>query len=294
MVSVETFLEMLAVERGASVHTLEAYARDLQSFAALCAGRGVRLERAQEEDLRAFLSDMARKGEAPATQNRRLSAARRFLRYLYAEGARGDDPGAFVEGPKRRRPLPKVLSTGEVAVLLRIAEQRAATGGLAAARLSALLELTYAAGLRVSELVTLADATFVRDTAVIIVRGKGGRERLAPLTDAARAAVSRYRERRGDSPNGYLFPARSRSGHLSRQVFARDLKALAAAAGLSAERASPHVLRHAFATHLLAGGADLRVVQTLLGHADIGTTEIYTHVEVSHLAAVLNDCHPLA
>lgn len=289
---IEAFLEMMAVERGASAHTLEAYRRDLTRFAVLCAARGRTPETADADDIRAFVRTMAAAGEARSTQNRRLSAVRRLMRFLYADGVREDDPGALVDGPKSPPPLPKVLSMAEVSALLATAEAAARSGAPDAARRSALIEILYAAGLRVSELVSLPDSAIVPGRPTMLVRGKGGRERLCVLGEAAHRAVARWRTVRGPSPNRALFPARSASGHLTRQAFARDLKVLAGAAGLRS--ISPHVLRHAFATHLLHNGADLRVVQTLLGHQSLATTQIYTHVQSEHLAAVLNDCHPLA
>lgn len=292
--SVEAFLEMMAVEKDASVHTVSAYRGDLRRFGAVCASRGSTLELAGADDVSAFVAAMAADGEAATTQNRRLSAVRRYMRFLYAEGAREDDPAAQVGGPKKVKPLPKILSVGEVSALLAVAEEGAATGDPMALRRLALMELLYAAGLRVSELVSLPDAAVRPGSAAMVVRGKGGRERLAPLTDAVQRAVAAWRTARGSAREKYLFPARSRQGHLTRQAFARELKHLAGAAGLPAHTVSPHVLRHAFATHLLSRGADLRVVQTLLGHQDISTTEIYTHVQIEEMAAVLNDCHPLA
>jgi len=292
--AVGAFLEMMAVERDASAHTLAAYRSDLARFAAVCAARGIAPERAGEGELAAFLVRLAADGEARSTQNRRLSAVRRYMRFLYAEGFREDDPSPLVEGPKKSRALPKILGLEEVERLLHAAAQDAARGGPLAARRLALVELLYAAGLRVSELVALPETAVRPGAATMIVRGKGGRARLAPLTRAAHRAVADWRAARAGAPGKFLFPARSRAGHLSRQAFARELKSLAAAAGLSPSTVSPHVLRHAFATHLLARGADLRVVQTLLGHRDLATTEIYTHVQAEVLAAVLEDCHPLA
>ncbi|MBJ3774203.1 tyrosine recombinase [Acuticoccus mangrovi] len=293
----EAFLEMMAVEHDASPNTLEAYRRDLVRFGELCAGRGVAPTAAGEGELNAFVEAMAAAGEARTTQNRRLSAVRRFLRFLYVEGQRDDDPGALVDSPKKSRPLPKILSMDEVRRLLATAEEAAAAGVPGAARRAALVELLYAGGLRVSELVSLPERAVSAGRPTMIVKGKGGRERLVPITDAAHRAVERHRASRGAVTGiaaRYLFPAASKEGHLTRQAFARELKTLAAAAGLSAAKVSPHVLRHAFATHLLVNGADLRVVQTLLGHQDLATTEIYTHLQSDHLVAVLNDCHPLA
>lgn len=293
-VSVEAFLEMMAVERDASVHTLSAYRSDLGRFAAHCRSRGTDVTRAGGEDVTSFVAALSAAGEAATTQNRRLSAVRRYIRFLYSEGEREDDPAAKVTGPKRVRPLPKILTVAEVEALIARAQEAAETGAPIALRRLALVELLYAAGLRVSELVALPDAAVREGRATMIVRGKGGRERLAPLTEAAHRAVSAWQGARGPQREKFLFPANSRAGHLTRQGFARELKVLAGAAGIAAERISPHVLRHAFATHLMARGADLRVVQTLLGHQDISTTEIYTHVQIEEMAAVLNDCHPLA
>jgi integrase/recombinase XerD len=292
--AIDAFLEMMAVENAASANTIDAYRRDLARFERVCAAAGVSPEAAGEAELSAFLRALDGAGEARTTRNRRLSAVRRFMRFLYAEGLRGDDPGVRVDGPGKGRPLPTVLSPREVERLLTVAEEAARGGGTGPARRAALVELLYCAGLRVSELVALPESAVAADPETMIVRGKGGRERLVPLSAPARRALKRYRAARGPSPNRFLFPAASAAGHLTRQAFARELKRLAAAAGLPAAKVSPHVLRHAFATHLLAGGADLRIVQTLLGHADIATTEIYTHVQSDHLVAVLDDCHPLA
>lgn len=288
---IEPFLEMMAVEKAASPHTLDAYRRDLSTFADHCSARGTSAEAAAYEDVTSFVRAMAGAGAAVATQNRRLSAVRRYLRFLYAEGVREDDPGAQVDSPRKTRPLPKILSVEEVDRMLTVAEEAAGRGEPGALRRSALIELLYAGGLRVSELVGLPDAAPRDDADMMVVRGKGGRERAVPLTRQAKQAVARWRKARG--PSRFMFPAASKAGHLTRQAFARELKALAGAAGLKAERVSPHVLRHAFATHLVARGADLRVVQTLLGHQDIATTEIYTHVGNEHLAGILSDCHPL-
>lgn len=291
--SFEAFLEMLAVERNASPHTLAAYAGDLRGFAAVCAERDVAPEEAGRGELEAFLVAMAADGAAPSTRNRRLSAVRRYLRFLYADGARADDPGPTVDGPKRARSLPRCLTLAEVDRLVSALDARVRAGEGGAIRLLALLELVYGAGLRVSEAVSLPEAAARAGADRLVVRGKGGRERVVPLGSAAARALEIWRAARGPSRR-FVFPANSRSGHLTRQAFGRDLKRLAGAAGLAAERVSPHVLRHAFATHLVERGADLRAVQTLLGHADIATTEVYTHLATDHLAAVVSDCHPLA
>ncbi|MYZ50074.1 tyrosine recombinase [Propylenella binzhouense] len=295
----EAFLEMLAAERGASANTLAGYGRDLSDFRETTG----RLAEAETSDLRAYLADLARRGFAPSSQARRLSALRQFFRFLVEEGVREDDPAASVDRPKPRRTLPKVMSVAEVDRLLAAARDATADPALspakrlAALRTLALLELLYATGLRVSELVSLPASAARSERPFLIVRGKGGRERLVPLNAAAAEAVRHYAaalKAAGRSEARFLFPATSEEGHLTRQAFARDLKAVAAAAGLDAADLSPHVLRHAFATHLLSGGADLRAVQTLLGHADIATTQIYTHVLDERLNALVTGHHPLA
>jgi integrase/recombinase XerD len=298
---VALFLDMLAAERGAGANTLAAYRRDLDDFTAYLAGSGGSVAAATTDDLRAYLGNLADRGLRPATVARRLSAMRQLYRFLYAEGQRKDDPAAVLEGPKRARPLPKTLTIGEVDRLLRVAAEIDASAPravrLRAARLACLVELIYATGLRVSELVALPAAAARRDARVIVVRGKGNKERLVPLNDAAKRAMAAYlalAAGAGQSASKeWLFPSFGDSGHLTRQHFARELKALAAAAGLRAAQLSPHVMRHAFASHLLHNGADLRVVQTLLGHADISTTQIYTHVLEERLKSLVRDLHPL-
>jgi integrase/recombinase XerD len=301
---IESFLEMIAAERGAARNTLDAYQRDLADYRAFLAGRQSGPAMAGTADVRAYLADLDARGFQPASAARRLSAVRQFHRFLYAEGHRGDDPTAVIAGPKRGRPLPKVLSIAEVDRLLSAAgegaedAERPFAARLAAQRMAALLELLYATGLRVSELVALPAQAIRPQTLMLSVKGKGGKERLVPLTEAAKTAVARWREMlkgiEGAKPSPWLFPAEGASGHLSRQVFARDLKAVAARAGIGAERVSPHVLRHAFASHLLQNGADLRIVQQLLGHADVATTQIYTHVLDERAKAMVRDLHPLA
>ena len=297
---VEAFLEMLSAERGAAANTLEAYRNDLDDLAVFLAGRP--LEAAEPEDLRRYLADLARRGFARSSQARRLSSLRQFYRFLYAEGVRSDDPSAAIEAPKRGRPLPKVLSVADVDRLIETARQAVARmptsqARARAARLYCLLEVLYATGLRVSELVSLKRTAARHENRFLSVRGKVGLERLVPLNDAAKAAMRLHLDARkavaGDEASPWLFPAFSESGHLTRQAFARELKALAAAAGLPSARLSPHVLRHAFASHLLQNGADLRAVQQLLGHADISTTQIYTHVLDERLKALVRK-HPLA
>jgi integrase/recombinase XerD len=305
------FLDMLAAERGAGENTLTAYRRDLADFSEFLAGRRGAIVDARTDDVRGYLGALTRRGFAAASVARRLSAIRQLYRFLYAEGHRGADPAAIVEGPRRGRALPKVLSIAEVDRLLAAARAGVTVGKTAperlrAARLNCLIELVYATGLRVSELVALPASAAERDLRMISVRGKGGRERLVPLNDAAKTAMKDYRAllaqagaERGSQPRAkqptskWLFPSFGDSGHLTRQHFARELKALATAAGLRAERLSPHVLRHAFASHLLHNGADLRIVQTLLGHADISTTQIYTHVLEERLKGMVRDLHPL-
>ncbi len=277
---IRLYLDMLAAERGAGPNTLAAYERDLQDLA----------------------THLKRRGLQAATAARRLSAIRQLYRFLYAEGHRKDDPAAVLEGPKRQRALPKILTIAEVDRLLRAAGQcdPAAPLGvrLRAARLACLLEILYATGLRVSELVALPIAAARREARVIVVRGKGNKERLVPLNDAARRATQDYLALLAlsgrDAQSKWLFPSFGETGHLTRQHLARELKSLARAAGLRAEQISPHVLRHAFASHLLHNGADLRVVQTLLGHADISTTQIYTHILEERLKGMVRDLHPLA
>ena len=301
---IELFLDMVAAERGGAKNTLAAYARDLSDFSAELHKTGGTVAGAATADLRAYLGSLAKRNFAPSSVARRLSAIRQLYRFLYAEGYRTDEPSAVIEGPKRNRALPKVLSIDEVDRLL--AQARAdmdqadqpAPKRLRAARLACLLEVLYATGLRVSELVALPISAAERNTRMLAVRGKGSKERLVPLNEAAKKVMAEYLglltsanpRRQGK----WLFPSFGQAGHLTRQHFARELKALAAAAGLRAAQVSPHVLRHAFASHLLHNGADLRVVQTLLGHADISTTQIYTHVLDERLKSLVRDLHPLA
>jgi integrase/recombinase XerD len=299
---VALYLDMLAAERGAGANTLAAYSRDLDDLAGYLKASGRSIGAARSDDLRAYLGDLARRGMRVTTVARRLSAIRQLYRFLYAEGHRADDPAAVLEGPKRERALPKTLTLAEVDRLLRMASAydpaAPLPARLRAARLACLVELLYATGLRVSELVALPASAARKDARVIIVRGKGNKERMVPLNDAAKRAMAHYlallRESAPDARSKWLFPSFGDSGHLTRQHFARELKTLAAAAGLRAAQVSPHVLRHAFASHLLHKGADLRVVQTLLGHADISTTQIYTHVLEERLKSLVRDLHPLA
>jgi integrase/recombinase XerD len=301
---IELFLDMVAAERGAAKNTLAAYARDLADFSAELHKAGCSVARASTDDLRGYLGSLARRRFAASSVARRLSAIRQLYRFLYAEGRRADDPSAVLEGPKRHRVLPKVLSLAEVDRLLAQARagmdqaDQSAPKRLRAARLACLVEVLYATGLRVSELIALPISAAERNIRMLTVRGKGNKERLVPLNDAAKKVMGEYLALLSSAnPHHkakWLFPSFGETGHLSRQHFARDLKALAGAAGLRSAQVSPHVLRHAFASHLLHNGADLRVVQTLLGHADISTTQIYTHVLEERLKSLVRDLHPLA
>ena len=289
---IEAFLEMMAVERDASPHTLSAYARDLNDAEEAAAGG---LMAADETAIEGWFADLSRRGLSPATQARRRSAVRQFYRFALAEGWRADDPSRRLDAPKQGRPLPKTLTSDEIERLIAAASAREGAAGV---RLICLMELAYASGLRVSELLGLKVQAVRRDPTHLIVRGKGGKERLAPLNDAARTAVKAWLVQRdadkARADSSWLFPSGGKSGHLTPRRFAQLLDQAAVDAGIDPARVSPHVLRHAFATHLLEGGADLRMVQTLLGHADIATTQIYTHVATDRLTHVMNSKHPLA
>ncbi len=300
---IEAFLEMMSAERGAAANTLASYQRDLEDYAAFLSGTGRELAAAATEDVRAYLADLDGRGFAASSAARRLSAVRQFHRFLVSENLRADEPTGIVDGPRKGAHLPKILSEREVERLIGLAAAETARADLAAGarlralRLQALMELLYASGLRVSELVALPARAAREGARFLTVRGKGGHERVVPLTDKATAAAAAYlaaRAETGAGESAWLFPAPSESGHLTRQGFARELKDLAARAGIPSAKVSPHVLRHAFASHLLQNGADLRVVQQLLGHADISTTQIYTHVLEERLRALVTDHHPLA
>jgi integrase/recombinase XerD len=306
---IELFLDMLAAEQGAGDNTLEAYRHDLTDFSEFLARTGKGFAVAETQGLRASLADLDTRGFKSSSVARRLSAIRHLFRFLLHERIRGDDPAAILSGPKRGRGLPKVLSIADVDRLLvrakALTEAPEASGPqrLRAKRLYCLLEVLYATGMRVSELVALPASAARRDASMIVVRGKGNKERLVPLNEASRQAMADYlaamealkpEKKKNAAGSKWLFPSFGESGHLTRQHFARDLKELAASAGLAPRLVSPHVLRHAFASHLLHNGADLRIVQTLLGHTDISTTQIYTHVVEERLKSLVRDLHPLA
>jgi integrase/recombinase XerD len=312
---INLFLDMLAAEQGAGDNTLDAYRRDLEDFSEFLSRGGQSFAGVETQALRDYLADLDTRGFKSTSVARRLSAMRHLFRFLLHERIRSDDPAAILSGPKRGRGLPKVLSIADVdrllvrAKALADAPESSAPQRLRALRMYCLLEVLYATGLRVSELVSLPLSASRRDARMIVVRGKGDKERLVPLNEPSRQAMADYlaasealkQEKKKSGPaskNGstskWLFPSFGESGHLTRQHFARDLKELAQAAGLAPRLVSPHVLRHAFASHLLHNGADLRIVQTLLGHTDISTTQIYTHVVEERLKSLVRDLHPLA
>jgi integrase/recombinase XerD len=306
---INLFLDMLAAEQGAGENTLQAYRRDLTDLSDYLGRAGQSFAGVGTDTLRDYLGDLDTRGFKSSSIARRLSAMRHLFRFLLNERTRSEDPAAILSGPKRGRGLPKVLSIADVDRMLTRAKESTQTPDaspsqrLRAMRLYCLLEVLYATGLRVSELVTLPRSAARNNAGMIVVRGKGSKERLVPLNDASRAAMSEYlatmeAQTRAKTNNAafskWLFPSFGESGHLTRQHFARDLKELAAASGIAPRLVSPHVLRHAFASHLLHNGADLRIVQTLLGHTDISTTQIYTHVVEERLKSLVRDLHPLA
>jgi len=306
---INLFLDMLAAEQGAGETTLDAYRRDLTDFSEFLGRAGQSFTGAETETLRDYLADLDTRGFKSASVARRLSAMRHLFRFLLNERIRSDDPAAILSGPKRGRGLPKVLSIADVDRMLTRAKELTETQDasplqrLRAMRLYCLLEVLYATGLRVSELVALPLSASRRDARMIVVRGKGNKERLVPLNEASRQAMADYlaaleaqkpEKKKNAAASKWLFPSFGESGHLTRQHFARDLKELAGVSGLAPRLVSPHVLRHAFASHLLHNGADLRIVQTLLGHTDISTTQIYTHVVEERLKSLVRDLHPLA
>jgi integrase/recombinase XerD len=290
----DQFLEMLAAEKGHAKNSLEAYSRDLTHFRETC---GRRFMDVSAEDIRGYLAWLYKEGLKAGTVARRLSAIRQFYLFLYRDAIRGDNPAANIESPRMEQKLPKVLSEADVDRLLDIAEEEGAAGKPEGLRLHALVETLYATGLRVSELVTLPRRSIGPDTAMIMVKGKGGRERMVPLGGKARKALLAYltaRDAGKDKGSPYLFPSRGKEGHLTRRRVGQMMKDLAVAAGVMPSAVSPHKLRHAFATHLLAHGADLRAVQQMLGHADISTTQIYTHVLEERLKSLVLEKHPLS
>jgi integrase/recombinase XerD len=287
---------MLSAERGAAALTLTAYCNDLIDLAGFLAAQGTAIEHADAGQLHAYLAAVATRRLSPRTLARRLSATRQFFKFLVVDGFRADDPTAGLDAPRLGRPLPKILAEDEVARLIETAQKWPGEDGT---RLRCLLELLYATGLRVSELVTLPLAAAQRDPRFLLVRGKGGKERVVPLSEPSRRALGEYLACRSaflpDSrPSRWLFPSRGGAGHLTRQRCGQLLKELAAGAGIDPARLSPHVLRHAFASHLLDHGADLRSVQQMLGHADVATTQIYTHVLSDRLKRLVETSHPLA
>jgi integrase/recombinase XerD len=306
---INLFLDMLAAEQGAGANTLDAYRRDLTDFSEFLASSGNAFASVETQALRDYLANLDARGFKSSSAARRLSAMRHLFRFLLNERIRSDDPAAILSGPKRGRGLPKVLSISDVDRLLTHAKaltgapENSALQRLRSIRLYCLLEVLYATGLRVSELVTLPASAARRDARMMVVRGKGNKERLVPLNEASRQAMADYlaamealkpEKKKSAASSKWLFPSFGESGRLTRQHFARDLKELAASAGLAPRLVSPHVLRHAFASHLLHNGADLRIVQTLLGHTDISTTQIYTHVVEERLKSLVRDLHPLA
>jgi integrase/recombinase XerD len=298
---IERFLEMMSAERGAAANTLAAYGRDLQAYVCFLKSEGVHLAQAEPEHLRRYLAHLEAEDLKATSAARRLSSVRQFHKFLYGEGLAKGNPTSAVDGPKLRRSLPKVLSLAEVDRLLDTARERIGRldgkARFRAWRLHCLIELLYATGLRVSELVGLKVRAVTSSGKFITVKGKGGRERVVPVSGRARRVVEGYLANLAEiGPQGspWLFPSHGKSAHLTRQHFAIELKALAGEAGIGQARISPHVLRHAFASHLLAGGADLRAVQQMLGHADISTTQIYTHVQADRLKAAVESFHPLA
>lgn len=303
----EAFLEMMIAERGAADNTIESYQRDLTEVSNFLSDRRTSLNKATSDDIKAYLKQMSDEGYAASSQSRHLSSMKQFYRFLHDEGILDDDPTGIIDAPKSGLKLPKTLSEDEVGQLLDLAEAEAKTAKgdkdlISKTRFRALLELLYATGMRVSELVALPIGVLKRDEPFLIIKGKGNKERLVPISQAAKSALADYlaameayqAKQKNPEETPFLFPANSKTGYLARQVFARELKSIAAQAQIDVEKVSPHVLRHAFASHLLSNGADLRAVQELLGHSDISTTQIYTHVLDERLKKLVNEHHPLA
>lgn len=302
---IESFLEMMSAERGAAVNTLTSYEHDLQDLREFLQDRNASLCEAPTPDLSAYLSHLAAQGFAATSQARRLSTMRQFYKFLYSEGLRADDPTGIIDAPKKGRTLPKIMSVSDVSKLLTQAAKEAGETGpgqLSRVRMHLLLELIYATGMRVSELVSLPTTVLRQEGRFLMIRGKGEKDRMVLLSRAAIEAMETYKAARhalnpktGESEeSAWLFPSNGKSGYLPRQVFARDLKDIAIRAGINPSAISPHVMRHAFASHLLQNGADLRAVQELLGHSDISTTQIYTHVLEERLQELVQTHHPLA
>ncbi len=301
---ISAFLDAQAAELGAAQNTLLGYGRDLKDFAGWLTRRGRSFENAERADIEAYLVSCDAEGLSRATRARRLSSIRQLFRFAYEDGRRAENPAIQITGPGRAKSLPKILTEAEVEALLE-ATRNSGRNPVEQVRNSCLMELLYATGMRVSELVGLPVAAARGDPRMLLVRGKGGKERMVPLSTPARNALAAWlilrdeaedlaRREAGTPPGKHLFPARGRAGHMTRQAFHGLLKDIAMSAGVAPARVTPHVLRHAFATHLLAGGADLRAIQTMLGHADISTTEIYTHVLDERLKTLVLDHHPLA
>ncbi len=304
----DLFLDMLAAEQGAGDNTLQAYRGDLEDLSGFLVRSKTTFHSATTQTLRNYLSDLETRGFKSSSVARKISSMRHLFRFMLNERMRSDDPAAILTGPKRGRALPKVLSIADVdrlltqAKTLADAQEQSSSQKVRALRLSCLLEVLYATGLRVSELVSLPLSAARRDARMIVVRGKGNKERLVPLNETSKKAMADYlaaldsagKEKSKQTQSKWLFPSSGESGHLTRQHFARDLKELAQIAGIAPRLVSPHVLRHTFASHLLHNGADLRIVQTLLGHTDISTTQIYTHVVEERLKSLVRDLHPLA
>ena len=293
---IDIFLEMMAAERGASINTITAYLRDLKEFEVFMLRRNRNIESADSKNIQDYLAQLKINGRASTTRARKLSVLKQFYQFLYAERQRSDDPSARIDGPITGRPLPKYLSENEVEMLLEAARGQS---GISGVRMVALLEIIYAAGLRVSELVGLPLAALSSDHKMLLVKGKGNKERMVPLTTPAIHSIAAYLELREDflskgAPSVYLFPSRAKEGHLTRAGFGLLLKDLAIIVGIDTKRVSPHVLRHSFASHMLANGADLRTLQQLLGHADISTTQIYTHILEERLRDLVLRSHPLS
>ena len=295
---IDGFLEMMSAERAASENTLSAYRRDLTDLAARLKVSNQSVVSASTGHLEGVLASWANEGLAASTSARKLSAMKQFYLYLQTDAIRTDNPVHMLRGPAQGRPLPKILSEDDVDGLFQALKKDTSVKGI---RMHAMMEILYAGGLRVSELVSLKKTAVLRGDNCLVIKGKGGRERLVPLTDTARFAIDEWLhvrdktmpENPSTAAKTALFPSRAKQGHVSRERFAQLLKSLAMEAGLLPSKVSPHVLRHAFATHLLSNGADLRAVQTLLGHADISTTQIYTHVLDARLTALVQNHHPL-